>query len=534
MIMRTLRSLVLATVLSPVVEESVPSDAGSKGGTMLRRVAKAAAATFSAQGITILSNLLLVPIFLRYWSPLVYGEWLALSSLATQLSMVDMGVSIFGVNKLTQTYARGDMREYRLYQSTFLAFYFIVASVGTLLTATMAWTLPLGDWLGLQATPAREWSWVIILLGVQVLWSIPQQFVVSIYRTTGNLAKTQWVMNTQRLLTLALAMLALVLGMGMVHLTIVQLIPGVVIVAWALQDIRRHLPELFPSLSGASFAIFRRMVKPSLLFAVTTLTTPLVFQGSTILVSVALGGVAVAMFATTRTLVNLVRQLIAAINYATWPELTMMEAQDQTKHLARMLCSTVILSIAISAALTAALWFEGDEILRMWTHGRLEPDLVLLHVFLIQTALIVVIQTAGAPATASNRHRNNAIAVLVASVLGIILAALLIKPLGLVGVPLGLLAGEAVAMYHFVVADACRISGIPYGPFARRLWLGVVVIGLATLGMGWLAHHYLSAMHYLVRWATVGLATSVTALLLGYVLVGFQSNVLFSKGGEGV
>ena len=489
---------------------------------MLRRIVKGAVALLSSQGITVLSNLLLVPLFLRYWSPLVYGEWIALSSLAAYLSTVDMGVSIFGVNKLTQAYARGDMREYRLYQSTFLVFYLIVASMGTLLVATVVWALPLGDWLGLQTTPARESSWVIIMLGVQVLWSVPLRFVVSIYRTTGNLAKTQWIMNAQRVLTLFLVMLGLVLGMGMVKIAILQLLPIVVMAAWTLQHVRRHLTDIFPTLTGASFAIFQRAIRPSLLFAVFVLTTPMVFQGTVILVSVVLGGVAVAVFTTTRTLVNLVRQMIATVSYAIWPELTMLEARGETSHLARILRLTVILATVISIAFATVLWFEGGEIIRVWTRGRLEPNLILLRVFLVQTTLIIIIQTAGAPAVASNRHRINAVAVLVGSILGLVFAAFLIKPLGLVGVPLGLLAGEAIAVYHFVVADACRITGIPHGPFARYLWLGVLVIGLGTLGAGWLAHHYLLGVHYLVRWAAVGLTTSVTALLLGFVLVGFQ------------
>jgi len=256
----------------------------------------------------------------------------------------------------------------------------------------------------------------------------------------------------------------------------------------------------------------------------------MVFQGSLILVSVVLGGTAVALFATTRTLTNFLRQLIACINYAVWPELTMIEARGEKRHLGKILRLTTTCSTAISIAFAAALWFVGDEILRFWTHGRLMPDLLLLRMFLIQTALIVIIQTAGAPAVASNRHRNNAIAQLVASVLGIILAILLIKPLGMVGVPLGLLIGEVVAMYHFVVADACRISGIPYGPFARYVWLAVLIIGLATVGAGWLAHHHLSGVHYLIRWASVGLITSVTALSLGFVLIVSQSKLFPSQG----
>jgi len=516
------RSSTLAAILSPATWRSLIPDGDSKRGAMLRRVGNAAVATLSAQGIAVLYNLLLVPVFLRYWSVLVYGEWLALSSLAAYLSTVDIGVSIFGVNKLTQAYAQGDMREYRLYQSTFLSFYLVVASVGTLVLAILAWALPLGDWLGLRATPSHESSWVIFLLGIQVLWSIPQRFMISIYRTVGDMAKTQWIMNAQMILMMSLIALGLALGAGMVQLAVLQIISVVTVGVWVLQDVRRHLNDVFPSIVGASAALFREAIKPSLLFAVFVLTTPMVFQGTVILVSVVLGGAAVAVFATTRTLVNLVRQVIGAISYAIWPELTMIEARGETRHLAGMLRLTVTLSIIISVAFAATLWFEGADVLRIWTHGRLEPDLLLLRVFLIETVLVVIVQTAGGPAVASNRHQVVSKVVLIASILGFILSAWLIKPLGLVGVPLGLLIGEAIAMYHYVVADACRISGIAYGPFARYLWGGILAVGLPTFVADWFAHNHLAAIPYLVRWAAVGLTTSVTALSLGGALVVLQ------------
>src|SRR5438132_7041137 len=95
-------------------------------------------------------SLVLVPLFLRYWSASLYGEYLAMFAVVSYLTSLNIGVQSAAVNRLTQAYATGDFDEYRSVQHTALAFYVTLAAAATVLIAALAWLLPIPQWIGLR------------------------------------------------------------------------------------------------------------------------------------------------------------------------------------------------------------------------------------------------------------------------------------------------------------------------------------------------------------------------------------------------
>ena len=65
------------------------------------------------RGLTILSNLLLVPLSLSRWDKTTYAEWLVLSATVAYLSTTDLGVNTAAINEMAAAYACGDLKRYR-------------------------------------------------------------------------------------------------------------------------------------------------------------------------------------------------------------------------------------------------------------------------------------------------------------------------------------------------------------------------------------------------------------------------------------
>jgi O-antigen/teichoic acid export membrane protein len=135
---------------------------------------------------------------------------------------------------------------------------------------------------------------------------------------------------------------------------------------------------------------------------------------------------------------------------------------------------------------------------------------MLLRLFLVLMAFQTPWAASSTLATASNRHQVQAIAYFFSSVVGIGLAAMLIHRLGTWAVPVGLILGEALGCYHFVIQATCRIIGEPYGAFALRFWLGFAGVATAVLATGWMIHHLMPGP-MLVRWAAMGIGTLAVA-----------------------
>src|SRR5919197_1173995 len=157
---------------------------------MLRRILPAANAIFLGHVIARLGSLILVPLFLKYWSATRYGEYLALFAAITYLGSLDIGMQQAVINRLTQAYAKGDFDAYRSIQHTAMTFYLVLASGVTLIVAGLASVLPLSHWMGMRLTEASTVRVVVTLLAMYVMWSMPMRLIGHAYPTTGNLART--------------------------------------------------------------------------------------------------------------------------------------------------------------------------------------------------------------------------------------------------------------------------------------------------------------------------------------------------------
>ena len=478
---------------------------------MLRRLVTAANAIFLGHVIARAGSLVLVPLFLRYWSASLYGEYLALFAAVGYLSSLDVGMQWAAVNRLTQAYARNDLREYQSVQHSAFCFYAVLATGATLLVAILAWFLPITRWIGLRLTNPTTATLAFILLGTYVVWSMPMRLITASYQTMGNLARSQWIANGQQILVVLLSALALICGGGMLAIAVLQVLTVCLVGAFVLLDVHHRFPALFPGIAEARSSVLKQLARPSILFALLVLGNLIAYQGSILMVSAALGGLAVAVLSISKTMIDVVRQGLYSINLALCPDFARMEALGEFEKLRTIHRMTVAGVAALTLAVAASAWYEGPLIITAWTRGRIEPDVMLLRLFLILMAFQAPWAASSTVATATNRHHVQAIAYFISAIVGISLAATLIQRLGTWAVPVGLTLGEALGCYHFVIQATCRIIGEPYGAFALRFWLGFAGVAAAALAAGWMVHHLMPGP-MLVRWAAMGVSTlAVTA-----------------------
>ena len=416
---------------------------------------------------------------------------------------------------MTGAYARGDLSRYRQLQGSAVAFYVGMAFSVSLLSGLMAAVLPVPAWIGIRYISPAVAAAVTWLLAARILWQMPAGQLWNIYRTTGNLGATQWLWNLQSFGVLAVTATVLLLQGDVLRLAGWSAAPLILVTSGALISLKRSHPELLPKLSEVSLAGLRELLKPSLLFGLIMLSMALTLQGPVLLVSKALGGTAVALLVTTRTLSNVIRQMVSPLQLALWPELTRLDAvgaQPALRFGHRLLA---IGSIALSAAVGGALWFEGASVMAVWTHGKLGADIWLLRVFLLAT----VLQSTWLPSSlflmASNRHRRLALCNFTSAILTLMVISVLIRPYGLLVAPLGALIGDALACCHFVIKDTCFILKEEYARFATRLWSGGAIVTCAAWCAGYVGHSLAIGPDPL-RWLQVGTLTTLAATITAW------------------
>jgi O-antigen/teichoic acid export membrane protein len=482
---------------------------------LLKRLLSSISAILAGQFLNIVGNLLLVPLFLARWSTGMYGEWMALSALVSYFSVTDLGMNSAAVNAMTGAYARGDLFRYRQLQGSAMAFYMGMALGVSLLLGFLIVALPVPAWIGIRHIPPTVAAGVTWLLAARIVWQMPAGQLWNIYRTTGNLGATQWLWNLQSVGLLAVTATVLVLQGDVSSLALWGATPLIAVTIGAWLSLRRSHRELLPKLSEVKVAGLRELLKPSLLFGLIMLSMALTLQGPVLVVSKALGGTAVALLVTTRTLSNVIRQMVSPLQLALWPELTRLDAVGAEPALRVGHRLLAIGSVALSAAVGGALWFEGVSVIAVWTHGKLAADVWLLRTFLLATMLQATWLPSSLFLMASNRHRRLALSNCTSAALTLTAIPLLIPACGLLAVPLAAIIGDGLACCHFVIKDACLTLKEEYPRFAVRLWSGVAATSCAAWGAGYLGHA-LAVGPAPLRWLQVGTLTTLAAVITAW------------------
>jgi O-antigen/teichoic acid export membrane protein len=470
-----------------------------------------------AQVVNTISNLLLVPLFLSRWNAGEYGEWMTLSALVAYLGATDFGMNSAAANALLSAYSKRDDQRFHSLQASALAFYITIASAVTLAAAVICALCPVGRWLGATQIPAATAAIVVWLLAGRLMWIMPAGQIWNIYRSTGDLATAQWFNNAQALMLTGITALVLVFHGGVLAVaawTSLSFLSSATVAWFALSG--SH-PNLLPRLREANIRDFRALIKPSLWFGVIMVAMALSLNGPTLLVARLFGGAAVALFVTTRTLSGIVRQGVNIICWAIWPELTRFEGTGDYSALKaanRLLTAACLFG---SIAVAGALWFEGESVLTTWTGGRLTPDRWLLRASLLYVVCQAPWFASSMVAVATNQNRKLAWSYLAAAVSGMAFIVVLQPWLHLAAVPCGLLVGEALACYHFVVRETCATVHERYVPFAARTWLTLSVAFSIAVSWAWVMHGIAHSPDIL-RWSAAGVSSALAAGLCVWLL----------------
>ena len=462
-------------------------------GPRSRRVTSGVVAALSSQAVLTVAQALLVPVFLTVWGVQRYGEWLTLSAAVAYASICDLGFSTYVVNRLGALRTRRHSEQYVQTLHSALAFSVRLASAVLAVLALGAFVLPLGRWFGFTTTSDLTASMVGLVLATQVLGSIPRGLLIGLYRTMGEYTRGVLVAAVERLTQLALVLAVLLSGGGLLQVALAQLLPLVGGALFVTLDLRRRHPDIVLGVSQRVPGLARSFVRPSLAFLAIQLSLVAVVQGSTLTISATLGAGAVAVFACSRTLANLVRQVSAALSNSLWPELTTISAWTSQRAsligLHRMMVKC-LWGFALAAAFF--LYLAGEDVFLIWTDGQLEFDAWLFDAMLLHLVVQAPWMASSYVLLASNQHTELAWRQGLAAALGLACGVWFVPSLGAVGLILGLGASELLLCAAFVPRSVCRKIGDSWGSFARDVFgraglVALFVIVLAVATDGWLS-----------------------------------------------
>lgn len=469
----------------------------------ITRVMQVLASSVMGQLIAILQTYLLVPLFLRAWGDHGYGRWLALTALASYLSLLDLGGQNFVGNRLAFAFAQSRLDDFRATLSQGFTLFTLI-SVGALAVVCAALAIPVLSW----DTSSKL---IVFWYSSAVILAVPSGVLATSYAATGLSAQGALIGNIVRLISLALFALALYRGCSAAQYAGLFFATALAGTLFIVGDLRRRLGSMFtPRLSIAAYRSSRALIGGSFDFWLFASAGALNLQGLILLLSHFEGDRAVALFATHRAGASLITYAGNLLRPALWPEMTFLAARSDISRLKVLVSVAVRISTFGAACVGAAICVAAPLGYALWTRSKLQLDVPLLAILSVQAVLAAAWSTTGWPLLAANKPRFlaiftaiNALSTIVAAYVGLAMglgvhaaatASLAADLLfGLIAFPLFASAYLKVEVRAFVL-DALRAlaCAVPFGclaylcsRFVRDDVLRMASFAVATALLAW-------------------------------------------------
>lgn len=444
-----------------------------------QRVVRGLLSSLTARAMSLVIQLVTIPVLVRTWGVQTYGEYLTLIALAAYLPLMTLGMQQAALSEMSIAFSRGESERYANALRCLFQAILGVSLVGLAVHLLVAQFAP-DPAAGGRAYAAPT---ALLFLGLQQILQLNLGVATNAISATGRYGESQ-ALDTVRLVMdgVALWTSVLLLGWGpdrtaMASATITGVFLGI---AWLrFRLVAPHRPGLFRRGDWRAFAKLWRSVLGA--FAMTNGYNVLIVHGPRLLLASQAGPGAVAVFAIVWTLLGVFRQgfemliqpLVVEFSYAFGAG-----ARDRAE---RMLGLGLAGALAICLGAAAPLFVFAPWIFDVATDGKLQPPLTLLAILWA----VLLAYTASAIFHIALLATNRAQAALPWLVPWTLLSAAaacgLAAALGLYGVALGLLLFQ-LGFSVVVTATALKVFGLTLEGVVGRLRTTDVAFLLQKLG----------------------------------------------------
>ena len=421
------------------------------------------------KGIKVAEQLLLVPFFISAWGPAFYGEWLTLTIIPSIIGFSDLGFGTAASNSFILKYAAGEKQEAaNISKSGFFSIHIIVITT-LAITFLIIQIVNHFDYFERLIIPKHD--------AILALFYLMSSKVLGFY-----LPINEAYFRAARKASLGMNLNGLYSGLNLVvGLLILIFKGGVVIFAFSYLVISIIFTFIFSFLARRMLPItkdFKGVVLKSDIksifykgfgFLLSPIWQAIFFQGTTFVVRIVLGPVAVATFNTIRTLSRSANQINSIVISSILPELQFEIGAGnliKSRKLFRfgLLLITIIASIGI-----IFLYFGGPWFYELWTRKEFNPPSMILNILIIGILFNAIWWMSSDVLIASNNPYNFTIAGVIAAILAVVISYFLSLSMGLTGAAIGSLFLD-LGLFFYVLPLSCKLLKQPLNSLFRDLF----------------------------------------------------------------
>jgi len=472
----------------------------------VKRVVSGTLASWLRIAVTIISQVIAVPVYLNYWSVETYGAWVLIQSIISFLTIFDIAHHNYLGNEFLKlgkkkTEEIGTVLFTGLVVALILSILIFLAFSGLILSGTIS------QWAGIEHVKSQAFE--VSLLITSATWIFTITFTGLLGRALypfGYYPLCAWSGVLFALATTTSSIAAVYIGFGLIGTTVVTC--TVTLICHSILSVMLFRLAKKENLITKKLAIrmgFSRFLASLGIGAQSGLD--ILRQQGVRFILLPLSGMAqMIAFSTMRTGANLAQQGIGTITGPLMPELMgYLTNRDQPRTESAfaviwlMLCAVLVPAVLV-------IQFIAPVLFPMWTQGKIAFNPVLFALLSLSVLVSALAQPPIAVVNGNNLVRQQFIISAISASITVGGIYLMVPRMGITGAALALLLGEIITLASYVYAAKKWLVKAemrwPNSAFANAS----LSIAVAAFGMG--------SMIYFPNYGDYCLILALTAQLL--------------------
>jgi len=410
--------------------------------------------------IKISEQLLLVPFFITAWGAAYYGEWLTLTIIPTIIGFSDLGFGSAACNSFVLKYASDDKQgASNIAKSGFLSINLIVI-ISILISIIVMFALNYFNIFDKSLILKQDAILAVSFLMLARLFGFYQPLNEAYFRSARKASLSINLLSIYSGLNVVVGLIVLVFKGGIVLYAFTNFINAIIfniyyaIIAKKTLNINREFKGQI--LKSDIKIIFHK----GLGFLLSPVWQAVFFQGTTFVVRIVLGPVAVTIFNTVRTLTRAVNQANAMVITSVLPELQFEIGAGNLKQARKIFRFGLSIIVIIALGGMVFLFVAGPWFYELWTRKALNPPAIMWNIFIIGIVFNAIWWMSSDVLIAANKPYDFVIAGVIISIVAVLCSYFLSIYFGLTGAAIGSLILD-LALFLYVLPKSCKLIEQP-------------------------------------------------------------------------
>lgn len=407
-----------------------------RGLDRLRRAGLTGMTALIAQGITIASGFISVPLTIGYLGKERYGIWLTINSLLQWLYVSNMGLSGNAlVNKLSEANGKDDKA---LAQELVATAFWSLAGIALIFSLLFAASFPFVNWSSVfnagQTVSSNELQLAAIVAFACFVMMFPTSMVDAVY----NSYQEGFIGSVWHITGSVVSLIALII--------VTRMEGGLPLLVAALFGVRllfsfgnavylfffRH-PWLAPSPRATTKQSFKNLMTLGWKYLFAQLSGIGMFQSQPMIITQTLGSSAVGVFGVAYRLISLPMMLVQMMVNPLMPAYAEARARGDWDWIKKTLKSTLIMTTLGSIAIVVPLCFFAKTIIHYWATPEMIPSDGLIWTLGIYVVVACAVTPVSVLMYGLERVGGQAIMAFLNAILNVGLGIILTRQFGITG-----------------------------------------------------------------------------------------------------